>query len=72
MAGGLGVSILPELAGEHPGTVLRPIRGQKPVRRLWAITRETDVRSPAVGEMLGVLREVCRAYPEQPALRAAA
>jgi hypothetical protein len=52
--------------------VLRPIRGQKPIRRLWAVTRETDARSPAVEEMLGVLREVCRAYPEQPALRAAA
>src|SRR3954468_16518282 len=72
VAGGLGVSILPELAGEHRGMVLRPIRGQKPIRRLWAVTRETDARSPAVEEMLGVLREVCRAYPEQPALRAAA
>jgi len=72
VAGGLGVSILPELAGEHRGMVLRPIRGQKPIRRLWALTLETDARSPAVGEMLGVLREVCRAYPEQPVLRAAA
>jgi DNA-binding transcriptional LysR family regulator len=72
VAGGLGVSILPELAGEHEGMVLRAIRGQKPIRRLWAVTRETDARSPAVEEMLGVLREVCRAYPEQPILRAAA
>ena len=72
VAGELGVSILPELAGEHAGMVLRPIRGQKAVRRLWAVTRGTDSRSPAVDEMLGVLREVCRAYPEQPALRAAA
>src|SRR5262249_38638555 len=51
VAGGLGVSILPELAGGHPGMVLRPIRGQKPVRRLWAVTRESDSRSPAVEEM---------------------
>jgi DNA-binding transcriptional LysR family regulator len=72
VAGGLGVSILPELAGEHPGMVLRPIRGQKPIRRVWAVTRESDARAPAVEEMLGVLREVCRSYPEQPALRAAA
>ena len=72
VAGGLGVSILPELAGGHPGIELRPVRGQKPVRRIWAVTRESDVRSPAAEQMLGILREVCRAYRDEQPLRLAA
>ena len=47
VAGGLGVTILPELAGDHPGIVLLPVRGQKPVRRVWAVTRNNESRSPA-------------------------
>jgi DNA-binding transcriptional LysR family regulator len=72
VAGGLGVSILPELAGGHPGIELRPVRGQKPVRRVWAVTRESEARPPATAEMLGILREVCRTYRERPDLRVAA
>lgn len=72
VAGGLGVSIIPELAGDHPGVELRPVRGQKPVRRVWAVTRERDVRSPAAEEMLGVLREVCRSYRQERQLALAA
>jgi molybdate transport repressor ModE-like protein len=64
VAGGLGVTILPELAGDHPGIELRAVRGKKPIRRVWAVTREDEVRSPAADEMLGILREVCRAYRE--------
>jgi DNA-binding transcriptional LysR family regulator len=71
VAGGLGVSILPELAGGHPGVELRSVRGQKPVRRVWAVTRESEARPPAAEEMLGILREVCRDYREEPRLRAA-
>ena len=62
VAGGLGVTILPELAGDHPGIELRDVRGSKPIRRVWAVTREAESRSPAADEMLGILREVCRAY----------
>src|SRR3954467_1981787 len=72
VAGGLGVSILPELAGGHPGIELRAVRGQKPVRRVWAVTRESDVRSPAADEMLGILREVCRTYRDEHTLAVAA
>jgi Transcriptional regulator len=61
VAEGLGVAILPELAGGHPGIELRAVRGQKPVRRVWAVTRENS-RSPAAEQMLGILREVCRTY----------
>jgi DNA-binding transcriptional LysR family regulator len=72
VAAGLGVTILPELAGGHPGIELRPVRGEKPVRRVWAVSRESEVRSPAAEEMLGILREVCGAYGEGRELRLAA
>lgn len=72
VAQGLGVSILPELAGGHPGIELRSVREQKPVRRVWAVTRESEARPPAAEQMLGILREVCREYRDQPRLRAVA
>jgi DNA-binding transcriptional LysR family regulator len=72
VAGGLGVSILPELAGGHSGIELIPVRGQKPVRRLFAVTRESDIRSPAADQMLGILREVCAAHRDGRRLRVAA
>ncbi len=72
VAGGLGVTILPELAGGHPDIELRAVRGRKPIRRVWAVTRESEARSPAAEEMLGILREVCRAYSEDTKLALAA
>ena len=72
VAGGLGVSILPELAGGHPGVEMRDVRGQKPVRRVWAVTRESEARPPAAGEMLAIVRDVAREYREGTQLRAAA
>jgi DNA-binding transcriptional LysR family regulator len=72
VAGGLGVTIMPELAGDHPGIVLRAVRGQKPVRRVWAVTRASESRSPAAEEMLGILREVCRSYRDERKLAVAA
>ena len=72
VAAGLGVTILPELAGDHPGIVLLPVRGQKPVRRVWAVTRNNESRSPAAEEMLGILREVCRTYQDDAKLAIAA
>jgi molybdate transport repressor ModE-like protein len=72
VAGGLGVTILPELAGGHPGIELRAVRGQKPIRRVWAVTRERDLRSPAAEQMLAILREVCRGYRDEKHLRLAA
>jgi DNA-binding transcriptional LysR family regulator len=72
VAGGLGVTILPELAGGHPGIELRAVRGEKPTRRVWAVTRESDSRSPAAEQMLGILREVCRTYRDERDVRLAA
>jgi DNA-binding transcriptional LysR family regulator len=65
VAGGLGVTILPDLAGGHHGVELRAVRGGKPVRRVWAVTREREARPPAAEQMLGILREVCRAHRDQ-------
>jgi DNA-binding transcriptional LysR family regulator len=72
VAAGLGVTILPELAGGHPGIELRAVRGQKPVRRVWSVTRENEARSPAAEQMLGILREVCRAHRDERDLLLAA
>jgi DNA-binding transcriptional LysR family regulator len=72
VAAGLGVTILPELAGGHPGIELRTVRGRKPIRRVWAVTREHEARSPAAVEMLGILREVCRIHGDDVKLALAA
>jgi DNA-binding transcriptional LysR family regulator len=72
VAAGLGVTILPELAGGHPRIELRSVRGQKPVRRVWAVTRENESRSPASEQMLGILREVCGTYRDERDLLLAA
>ena len=72
VAGGLGVTVLPELAGGHPGIELRAVRGAKPTRRVWAVTRVEDARPPAAEQMLGILRQVCAAYRETHAMRPAA
>src|SRR5215204_3217662 len=72
VAGGLGVAILPELAGGDPGIEMRPVRGEKPLRRLYAVTRESQARPPAAEQMLGILRDVCREYREGTSLRAVA
>jgi molybdate transport repressor ModE-like protein len=72
VAAGLGVTVLPELAADHPEVELRDVRGAKPTRRIWAVTRESEARPPAAEEMLGILREVCRTYRSKRKLRLAA
>jgi DNA-binding transcriptional LysR family regulator len=72
VAAGLGVTVLPELAGGHPAIELRDVRGARPIRRIWAVTRESESRSPAAEQMLAILREVCRTYRDERKLRLAA
>jgi DNA-binding transcriptional LysR family regulator len=72
VAAGLVVTVLPELAGGHPGIELRDVRGARPIRRIWAVTRESESRSPAAEQMLAILREVCRTYRDERKLRLAA
>ena len=61
---GVGVALLPELAlvGERPDVVVRPI-GKKPiVRQIFAATLANGYRSPALEEMLAILKETAREY----------
>jgi DNA-binding transcriptional LysR family regulator len=72
VAAGLGVSVLPEFAGDDPEIELRDIIPVAPVRRVWAVTRSAESRPPAAEKMLGLLRGVCESYREERGLRAAA
>lgn len=72
IAAGLGVTLLPELAGGHPGVELRDIVPKPPVRRIWVVTREAASRSPATETMVGILRGVGERYPAQRSLAAVA
>ena len=64
VSAGLGVTLLPELAlaDRPPGVELRAIADKPATRRVWAVTREGPVRSPATDAMLGVLIEAGRDY----------
>jgi DNA-binding transcriptional LysR family regulator len=72
VAAGLGVTLLPELAGEYPGVELRDIAPDAPERRVWAVTREVASRSPATEEMVAILREVGERFRSGGEMRAAA
>jgi len=72
VAAGLGVTLLPELAGEYPGVVLRDIAPEAPTRRVWAVTREEASRSPAAEEMVAILRDVGERYRAGERLQAVA
>lgn len=71
VAAGLGVTLLPRLAGTHPRIELRDVIPNAPVRRVWAVTREAASRSPAAEAMVSILREVGESFPAEPDLRAA-
>ncbi len=70
VAAGLGVTLLPTLAGDYPGVELREIVPKAPVRRIWAVTREAASRSPATEEMVSILRTVGERYRGGKKLRA--
>ena len=72
VAAGLGVTLLPDLAGKHPGVELRDIVPKPPTRRIWAVTRDADSRSPAAEEMVAILRDVGERYRSGEKLRAVA
>jgi molybdate transport repressor ModE-like protein len=56
VSAGMGVSLVPELllTGRHPGLAVVNI-DDPPVRRVWALTRVSEVRAPAVDAMLEIL-----------------
>ena len=72
VAAGLGVTLLPEIAGEYPGVVLRDISPEPPTRRIWAVTRDSSSRSPASAEMVALLRDVGERWRSGEKLRAVA
>ena len=64
VAAGVGVALLPELAlvGERPDVVVRPI-GKKPLaRKIYAGTLANGYRSPALEEMLSILKVTASEY----------
>jgi molybdate transport repressor ModE-like protein len=69
IAAGLGVTLLPDLAliSLHPGVVVRPVKGQVPIRRVWAATLAEGTRSPAAEAMVEILREAAERYADQAA-----
>ena len=56
ISAGMGVSLVPELllTGRQPGLAVIDIENP-PVRRVWALTRKSEVRAPAVDAMLEIL-----------------
>jgi DNA-binding transcriptional LysR family regulator len=60
IAAGLGVTLLPDLALPtlRSELVVRPTDPPAPTRRVWAVTRSEQARSPATEEMLAILAEV--------------
>ncbi|MDP9187763.1 MAG: LysR substrate-binding domain-containing protein [Actinomycetota bacterium] len=72
VAAGLGVGLLPTLAYQDPKIELREIAGEEPIRRVWAVSRNEESRSPAAEEMLAILRTVGANYGRDSGLRAAA
>lgn len=58
VSAGLGVAVIPGLAGAfpHPGVVVRPLRGQCMARRVFIAIRRGSGRRPAIAAMSKALR----------------
>jgi DNA-binding transcriptional LysR family regulator len=71
IAGGLGTTLLPDLALPtlRSELVVRPTDPPAPQRRVWAATRSEGSRSPATEAMLEILVEVGAALTERSAKR---
>jgi DNA-binding transcriptional LysR family regulator len=72
VAAGLGVTLLPDIAGEYPGVTLKDIAPKNPQRRVWAVTRDAASRSPAAEERVAMLTAVGERYRSGEKLRAVA
>jgi DNA-binding transcriptional LysR family regulator len=64
VASGVGVTVLPRLAlaTVHPGVVVKPLRPDAMVRRIWAARLSEGYRSPASEAMLQILRDVAEEF----------
>jgi DNA-binding transcriptional LysR family regulator len=58
VAAGMAVALLPELllTGRNPGIKVLDVKPRAPVRRVWALTLGSELRSPATEAMLEVLK----------------
>jgi molybdate transport repressor ModE-like protein len=58
VAAGMAVALLPELllTGRNPGIKVLDVKPRAPVRRIWALTLDPELRSPATEAMLEVLK----------------
>jgi DNA-binding transcriptional LysR family regulator len=59
VSAGMAVALLPELllTGRNPGIKVLDVAPKAPVRRIWAITLTSDLRSPAAEAMLEILAQ---------------
>jgi DNA-binding transcriptional LysR family regulator len=64
VAAGVGVALIPGLAlvSERPDVVIRSIGAKPPVRKIMAAMPAGGYRSPAVAEMLEILKEIAADY----------
>jgi DNA-binding transcriptional LysR family regulator len=64
VAAGVGVTVLPRLAlaTVHPGVVVRPLRRDAVVRRIWAARPAAGYRSPASEAMVQILGDVAQEF----------
>ncbi len=73
VAAGVGVALIPELAlvGERRDIVVRAIGTKPPVRKIYAATLANGYRSPALAEMVAILKQTAATYSARPAIAAA-
>jgi len=65
VAAGLGVALVPLLAlgtAVHPGVVVRRVKGEQPVRHVWAATRAAIADQVPVSAMLDALEDAARRF----------
>jgi molybdate transport repressor ModE-like protein len=74
VAAGVGVALIPGLAlvSERPDVVIRSIGTKPPVRQILAATLANGYRSPAVMEMLEILKTIASDYDMRDAPKLAA
>ena len=67
VAAGLGVAVFPRLAlsTPRPGVAVVPLRGDAPVRRVFAATLSDAYGSPAAAAMIEILRDVAADFVQE-------
>jgi DNA-binding transcriptional LysR family regulator len=64
VAAGLGVALVPLLAlgAAHPGVVVRRVKGDQPLRQVWAVTRPAIAGQAPVAAMMTALEQAARSF----------